>query len=435
MGYYLFVLLNAVLLIRPEEILSEIAGLRLYLIAICLCLLTSGQRVLALLRPNELAARPINLCVVGVYVAIVLSQLIRGQFGVAMEHASEFGKIVLYYLLLVAVVDTPERLRALLGWIVGFVAVLSTIALLQYHQVIDIPALAVLERREYDEETGEVIILPQLRASGIYNDPNDLCLILVTGCICALYRATTSASLVGSAAWLGPIGVFGYALVLTKSRGGVLGLLVALLVWSHGYFGRKKTILGGLVLLPVGLVLAGGSRQADINLDSNDTAYTRLVHWSDGLAALQSTNPLTGIGVGEYPDVAGGFVAHNTFVHGFVETGLFGGTMFLGALYLAVLGFHRFNPGQGPCLARLAPFIQAIVVGYAGGIFSLSRAYIVPTYLVIGLAAAHLRLAWPDPPPDMRVDGRLAVRLLGVGVVGLVGLKVFTQTMLAAAGQ
>lgn len=434
MGYYFFVLLNAVLLIRPEELLPEIAGLRLYMIVICLCLLTSGQQVLALLQPEELAKRPITVCVLGLYAAVVASQLVRGQFDLVSLYAGEIGKVILYYLLLVASVDTPERLRGFLAWIVGFVAVLTTLALLQYHHVIDIPALTTFERREYDEETGEVIVLPQLRASGIYNDPNDLCLILVTGSICALYRAATTATLIGSAAWLAPIGVFGYALILTKSRGGMLGLLVALLVWSYGYFGQKKTLIGGMLLLPVLAVLSSGSRQADVSLDSDDTAYARLTHWSDGLVALQS-NPVTGVGVGGYPDVAGGFAAHNTFVHTYVETGLIGGTMFLGAFYLAVLGLRRVDAEQDPTLTRLAPFILAIIVGYAGGIFSLSRGYIVPTYLVIGLAAAYLRIAHPTPPPESRLDGRLAVRLLGVGVAGLVGLKIFTQAMLMVAGR
>jgi hypothetical protein len=436
MGYYLFVLLNAILLIRPEELLPEIAGLRLYLIVICLCLLTSGHRILALLQPAELANRPITVCVLGLLAAVVVSNLVRGRLDLVSNYGGEFGKVVLYYLLLVATIDTPERMRGFLAWIVGFVSALAALALLQYHHVIDIEALTALERRQYDPETGDVIYMPQLRASGIYNDPNDLCLILVTGSICALYRAATTSTLVGSAAWLAPVGVFGYALVLTKSRGGMLGLLVALLVWSYGYFGRKKTLFGALVLLPVMVALAGGSRQADINLDQDDTAYARLTHWSDGLVALMR-NPVTGIGAGEYVEVASGHVAHNSFIHTFVETGLFGGTLFLGAFYLAVLGLRSADPEreQDPTLARLTPFVLAIVVGYAGGVFSLSRGYVVPTYLVIGLAAAYLRMAHPTPPPEMRLDGRMAVRLLGIGLVGLIGLKVFTQGMLMVAGR
>ena len=213
MGYYFFVLLNAVLLIRPEELLPEIAGLRLYMIVICLCLLTSGQRVLALLQPEELANRPITVCVLGLFAAVIASQLVRGQFerGAALRGGVRQGHPVLPVAGRLG--RYPRAVRGFLAWIVGFVAVLTTFALLQYHHVIDIPALTTFERREYDEETGEVVVLPQLRASGIFNDPNDLCLILVAGSILHVYRAATAANLGGSAAWCcgAPIGVFGYA--------------------------------------------------------------------------------------------------------------------------------------------------------------------------------------------------------------------------------
>ena len=46
MNFAFFVLLNAVLLIRPEELVPDIAGLRLYLIALVLCTLTTLPRLL-----------------------------------------------------------------------------------------------------------------------------------------------------------------------------------------------------------------------------------------------------------------------------------------------------------------------------------------------------------------------------------------------------
>src|SRR5579859_6624922 len=111
MSFALFILLNAVLLIRPEELYPEIAGLRLYLIVISLCLVTTIPKLLPQLSVPMLARRPITVCVLGLLGAVTLSLLVRGQMSAAEEFVPEFAKVVVYYLLLVSVVDTPARLR------------------------------------------------------------------------------------------------------------------------------------------------------------------------------------------------------------------------------------------------------------------------------------------------------------------------------------
>ena len=431
MNFALFVLLNAVLLIRPEELLPSIAGLRLYLIVIAGCLLTTGSRILEKLRPGELAAQPITVCVLGVWAAGILSQLARGQLGLAADFAGDFGKVVLYYLLLVSVLESVGRVRAFLGWIVVFVVVISTLGLLQYHGVIDNEALRPLERKDYRSEldTEEADVFLQLRGTGIYNDPNDLCLILVTGSLCALYRAVSAGGWIGRLLWLAPIGLFGYAVVLTQSRGGLLGLAVAAFAWAYGRFGWKRTLFLAAALAPAPALLLSG-RLADIGLGKGDTAHERFELWSEGLVALMQ-NPVTGIGVGEYADVAG-LVAHNSFVHAYVEMGLLGGSLFLAAFFLSALGLHRVKPVWSPPLVLLRPFVFAIVIGYAGGVFSISRNYVVPTYLVLGLAASYFQLVRPSLPLWFRCDGRMAVWMAGLGVVGLLGLKLLTVGLLAS---
>ena len=49
MKFGLFVVLNALMLIRPEELFPEITGLRLYLIVIALCALLPSRHVVAAL--------------------------------------------------------------------------------------------------------------------------------------------------------------------------------------------------------------------------------------------------------------------------------------------------------------------------------------------------------------------------------------------------
>jgi putative inorganic carbon (HCO3(-)) transporter len=429
-----FLLLNAVLLIRPEELFPELEGVRLYLIVIVLCLLTTAPRVLAQLTPASLSRRPITVCVLGLLGSMALSFLARGRLWPIQEYVPEFAKVVLYYLLLLAVIDTPGRLRLFLGWLVLLVGVLAALAVLQYHGSIDVPAFAPLERKDIDPQTGGEITYLQLRGNGTFNDPNDLCLILMAGSICTIYRAVTAANWPATFLWLSPLGLFGYAVMLTRSRGGLLCFGAAVVAFLFARYGGRRAIPLAAVSLPILLTVFAG-RQTDFDLGAGDTAQQRIQFWTEGLSLLLRGNwgpqaIITGAGAGEYEEEMG-HVAHNSFVQAYVELGLIGGGLFLGMFALSGWGLHRVraepNLGTEPGMAEMRPCLLAIIVGYAVGNYSLSRNYVIPTYLVVGLAAAYLAMAVPAAASWFRADWKLARSLAVLAVAGLVFLKVFTQ--------
>src|SRR5438270_5770668 len=73
LGFALFLLLNAALFLRPAEIVPALYGLEIYLVVILACLAASFPVVLDQLRPAELERRPITVCVLGLFLAVVLS--------------------------------------------------------------------------------------------------------------------------------------------------------------------------------------------------------------------------------------------------------------------------------------------------------------------------------------------------------------------------
>ena len=154
--------------------------------------------------------------------------------------------------------------------------------------------------------------------------------------------------------------------------------------------------------------------------------------WALGLAEIFRSPYLTlfGIGAKEYAEAVGQD-AHNSFVHAYVELGLFGGTLFLGAFLTAfwlLLRVRRNNFSTLPGELKVAwPFVMAMIVGYAAGMYSLSRNYIVPTYMCLGLASSFLTMAMPNPPYEARVTQFWLKRLALGGIAGLVFLKFFTQ--------
>ena len=431
MSFAFFIVLNGILLIRPEDILPQIAGLRLYFIVIGLCALTTFPQIIDQFSPDRLAKRPITICALGLLVALLLSQIVRGHFEVFDTWAPEFAKVLLYFLLLMAVVNTPERLLTFAGWIVVFVVVLAALGLLQFFEYIDVENLRPCEQREYDETSGEVIMYPRLCSAGIYSDPNDMCLILVTASICCLCRFSFAASILIRIIWVLPLCLFIYSITLTKSRGGFLGLLVSGLTLLYARYGAKKCLPLAAIFLPLVLVLFGG-RQTNFNTGGDDTAQERMRLWAEGLALLMNRNPVTGIGVGQYAEELG-LVAHNSFVHAYVETGLFGGTLFLSAFYLSIYGLWRIRRDRAlvhqPRLRRIHPFVFAMVIGYAAGCYSVSRNFVIPTYMVLGIAAAFISMSYPITPAWCQFNEAMAKRLVIVGIVGLVFLKLFTQMM------
>jgi len=189
-GFILFILLNATLFIRPAEIIPSLEDMQIYEALIIACLVVSLPAVLEQLRADSLTAAPITVCVLGMLAAVVLSHLSDFSIYGARTSGWEFWKVLVYYLLFVGLVNTPSRMRWFLTWLVGFIVVIAGLALLQFHGEIYIPALEAMEQTDIDEETGEIIVFYRLCSTGIYNDPNDLCLILVTGMVICLYWLT-----------------------------------------------------------------------------------------------------------------------------------------------------------------------------------------------------------------------------------------------------
>lgn len=429
MHFVLFILVNAVLFIRPMELVPGLEEFPLYEMLIAACTLVTLPLIIRRFNIRDLRERPVAACALALPVAVALSLLTHGLFGIALNLSFQFCKVLLYFWLFITIIDSPERLNRYLLCLVVFVTFLSSLALLQYFEQIDIPTLTRLEQVEHDEETGEITYTPRLRSTGIYHDPNDLSLILLVAILISLYRLNRREAGVLRFGWLAPILLFGFALALTKSRGGFLGLMASLFILFRFRFGWWRTIVLSGLIFPALLLLFGG-RQTDFSAASSGTGQDRIQLWSEGLYLFRQF-PLFGIGYGNYADEVG-LVAHNSFVHCFTELGLFGGTVFLGAFFSAFLTLYRagtIDPDLvDPEVLRLRTYLLALLAAYTGGLMTLSRAYVPPTYMILGLACVYShfqRGRWEFPV--LRVDWPFLRRLSGASVVFLIGMHLFVR--------
>lgn len=427
LGFPLFILINGALFLRPMDALPRLAGWPIYEVLICSGLIISSRRVIRQFRPDALVEQPITACVLGLWLMVVLSHLSHLRISAAMVSGIEFSKLVAYYLLLVGIIDTPSRLQWFLRWLAIFACTHIGLAVIQHYGVIDLPAMRPVEEMTLAREKGEIITKYRICGAGIFHDTNDLAVLISITTLLCVYHMTDQAGRKAAWRWIVPAAWFCgillcvHALMLTQSRGGLLAMLAGLGIFFFLRYGWKSLALA--VLAPLLRMLFVG-RQTDLRMLSRTTAQMRLAYWEDGLS-LFAHSPVFGIGQGNFMKVIGN-VAHNSFVHCFTELGFLGGTFFLGAFVLAFLPLYRLrfrsddDEGTFAELRRLRPYFLGIVVAWTVGMFSLSRSYVTPTYMIPGLAAVYLMmLTKQDPAQRPRVSLRLALRLAGFSVACL----------------
>jgi O-antigen ligase len=444
LSYLLFLLVTATLFIRPAEIFSDVYDFPIYECLILACLAVSLPGVLSQLSAKSLADNPITACVLGLLAAVVLSHLARLSILEAWTSGFMFFKLVVYYLLLVANVNSEARLRSFLRWLLVFIALAVVLALLSSYRVIELPGVDFIEQWVYDQATGEQVLNTRLRSTGIFNDPNDLAMIIVAGVCIALGFAADPACGALRPLLLPLVGLFGYAIYGTQSRGGLLALMAALLTLFHARWGWKRTVILAAVALPLLLVVFQGRMTSYDDAMGGGTGQARVQLWAYGIQAFRQ-HPFFGVGQGYYEDWAGQ-VAHNSFVHAFTELGFFGGALFLGAFAAALVMLYRLRDsalaesGDGAGgrssellaesgkVQRLLPYVTAMLVGFAVSMYSLSRNYVVPTYMMLGLMTAYGHIAGsPTQSSPLRFDSLFLKRLVVGSVCFLVVIYVFVR--------
>ena len=385
------------------------------------------------LRPRTLIQQPLNLCVLGVIIFTPASTILATMYvAQAAQGFVEMAKIGVYYLMFVSLINTPQRLRQVLM----VTAVCATIGVTA--SILDFRSFKatwegnplVYEQMEADKQVsfeertlkhaidvhgvdlvGNRNLVFRMRGLGIFNDPNDVALLIgVAMVVCFYFLADRQLSVVRFV-WLVPLAILAYGYIQTESRGGLMAIGASAMVWlAVRYGGKVAIVLGALGIMAAPLALG---RAADMNV-SDGSGQERIQIWGEGLAALRSPAFFTGIGEGQFFEVAG-HVAHNSYIHAYVELGLIGGSLFFGCFFLAGLALWRMKRHglriQHSELVRMLPYIAAILTCWGVGIATLSRCYSASTYMIIGVAAAYINLAGyyqPRPRPIVEFNPPLA---------------------------
>ena len=269
-----------------------------------------------------------------------------------------------------------------------------------------------------------------MRGTGMFSDPNDLCLLINIGMMLSLYGFQSFRGRLIRVSWLAPLALFVDALLLTQSRGGFLAALASIAVLLVARYGIRKGLLLAMVALPVILGQFGG-RQVDFSVtDKEDTGQIRIQTWSSALEVFKSS-PIFGVG----PNRTGEFInraVHNSFIQTYSDLGFVGATLFVGVFYHAYHRLFQLRPRSSvvadSSLEVMRPYIMAAMTGYVITMMSTNHPYAVATYGILGMGAVYIRLADADqPPPGKWLTGRLIRRWIFVSFVFLVGNMLYVN--------
>jgi O-antigen ligase len=289
--------------------------------------------------------------------------------------------LLLLYFILLSAIDSVKRLRWLVGGVIGSLGWASLYVI-----------------REWQSARGWT---NGYRPGWVVGDGNHFAVTAMPAIPLAWYWAQRRGP--GWERWFcwGCLLLTLFAVIISSSRGGFLGLaamMVFVTVRSHG---RMRTALVAvLVLLAVfNVVYPYSPLMRLLHPNANDTASSdnHRASWGAGMNMI-SEHPLTGVGITAFkPQMlnyapswyqGGAFQAHNAYISVGAELGVPGELLFVSVLISTYLSLERTYRTRlaSPLITQTASALQAALIGSAIGIAFITAEYHEHLWLIIFLS-------------------------------------------------
>ena len=429
MDFILFLAVNAVLFLRPSELVPELRPYPIYYFAIVACLFFSVIRLIRFFMVDPVRRHPSVTLMFGMLGFAVISLTLNSDK--PLDGISEMSKVMTYFVLFLSLVHTSGRLRAVTGVVAICLMTTSIVGILHFKDVISVQALEMKGELVQDPVTLDWHNLKRLRFTGMIQDPNEVAVLLTVMFFLCGYQWRHRAYGIFRHLWTLPMGIFLGAIGFTMSRGGLLALIVGTVVFAvYRYSSKRALVFSSFALVALFLLFAG--RQTEIS-SSTTTGAGRIGLWSDWLDEFRQS-PVIGVGpkfeaeevVVAVDQAAEKHCAHNSYLQGYADLGFFGGACFLGAFLFAFGTLHQYGFGRtyilDPEAQRLLPYLMASLAAYMTGMMTLMLNYLTSTMFVLALPLAY----WGMTPcyPSVRI-GRLGVESLFRLALASVGYLAF----------
>jgi putative inorganic carbon (hco3(-)) transporter len=374
-------LFSAVVYFRPQEWVPGLSGFKsiaFWIATLTLVVFLPAQLGLE----GNLTARPRE-------VNYVLLLLVAGLISVplALEPAEawpafvDYAKVVTMFVVMVNVVRSEKRLRAMF-WLALVVSIaLSVNAVSDYHA----------GRIKGDRIEGAI--------GGMFENPNDLALHLVTMMPLALGLLFAARGLIRKALYGAVAGLMLLGTVVTYSRGGLLGLGCAsfLMAWKLRRKNRALVVVGFVLAAVMFLAVVPSdflSRLGGVDGGSAESRQALLVR----SILVTIRHPVFGVGMNNFHTLSlREQVSHNAYTQVSAEMGVVALALYFGFMWFSLRRMRRIEletleRKKEARVHYVAVALQASIVGYMVCSFFASVAYLWYVYYLVGYALCLHRL-------------------------------------------
>ena len=379
-GIFLF---TAFVFFRPYEFSPRLTWLStaafwIALVTLIVYLLTQlGLENRFTVRPRE-----VNLVFL-LLVTGILSIPLALEPGKAFDSFVQFFKVVLIFVVMVNVVRTEKRLKTL--WIL----VLMATCILCINAV-------------NDYRLGELALRGvRIKGSigGLFDNPNDLALHLVTMFPIALALAFSSRYLLLKLVYFGTALLIVAGIVVTFSRGGFLALLAAssVLLWKLVRSSRWLMPPVAAALVVLFLLFAPGGYKARLSTRDDDSAMARFDDFKRSLF-VASRHPVVGVGMDNYILFSNSNKStHNAYTQVAAEMGVAAAVIYVLFILVPFKGLRQIERQSYRVRSErrsyyAAAALQASLVGYMVASFFASVAYLWYIYYLVAYAVCLRRI-------------------------------------------
>lgn len=408
MAFVLLLLYTVFLVLRPQDFIPALAGAPYMMIFLAGAFLATviGRRL-------SFSDVP-TLALFGLVLVMLLSTIANGWVGGVVPILTNFGTIVVTYLVCAGQLRDGEKLR----WFSLLICICTTVIVLHSFQ----QAQAGVGWTGAKTVEGN-----RVTWVGIFNDPNDLGLLFLVALPMLLMRAQLASGLLRRSFWYLIAAGHIYAVWLTHSRGAMLTLILLAAIAFLRRYGAMKLFAAGVVALPALYLVFSRMRAIEVDEES---AYGRIDAWYAGIQLFRE-NPLLGVGMDAFTDYHH-LTAHNSYILVLAELGVAGYMMWTLMISAAMLMVWRATHGKLRAVAPLPVDVDAksefslpekpdnrpsalqvegnmilyAMVAYLSASFFLSRSYIVLLYILCGMAVAYFHKARQIDPDIASVTAK-----------------------------
>lgn len=400
-GLFLF---TFVLYFRPYELFESLAGLNSLAFWIAVAtLLAFVPTQLGLEGTITTRPREVNLILLLTLIGLIGVPLAMSP-AEALENWILFSKVVVMFIVMVNVIRTERRLKALIFLGLAAGCLVSIAALNDYR---------LGQLKLAGERVAGII-------GGMFENPNDMALYLVMMVPLAVAMLLSGRGLFRKIVYGACALVMIAANLVTFSRGGFIGLICVLLVlaWKFGRRHRLGVVLCSLlcsgfilILLPGGLTErltsiygSSGNESALASSVSRQALLMRSL-W------ISLRHPLLGIGMGNFHIVSlREQVSHNAYTQVSAELGLPALVLYVLLMWTALKRLRQIeretlSEQRHSSFYYLAIGLQASLIGYMVSSFFASVAFLYYLYYPVGYAVCLHFMYKSSQAQDARASG------------------------------